>query len=266
MAPRPPRRDPLDALRASGYPFDSATRILDGMSGAGVFRLQSGRRSPAFAKIQDPGAPEPLSAERDRLLWLKGRLPVPKVLQYARDRRGEVLVLSGVPGLGAGHSSWRRDPDRMARLLGRGLRRIHALPIRACPFDRRLAVTLPLARHCLTQGVTDRTRMPPSLRRKASRTLLRELRGAVPGGGEDLVFTHGDYCLPNVLLLPHRVAGFVDWGRAGVADRYQDLALAIRSFAFNHARASVPAFLAGYGLREADVRKVAFYQLLDEFF
>ena len=32
---------------------------------------------------------------------------------------------------------------------------------------------------------------------------------------EDLVFTHGDYCLPNVIIDGEEVAGFVDWGRAG---------------------------------------------------
>ena len=39
----------------------------------------------------------------------------------------------------------------------------------------------------------------------------------------DLVFTHGDYCAPNILVgaAPlHTVTGVVDWGYAGVADRW----------------------------------------------
>ncbi|HVZ16245.1 MAG TPA: phosphotransferase, partial [Terriglobales bacterium] len=85
---------------------------------------------------------------------------------------------------------------------------------------------------------------------------------------EDLVFTHGDYCTPNVLIDPERMTlnGFIDWGRAGVADRYQDLALAARSTAYNFGSEWIPLFFEAYGLREVDTAKVEFYKLLDEFF
>src|SRR5437899_2886470 len=48
---------------------------------------------------------------------------------------------------------------------------------------------------------------------------------------EDLVLVHGDSCFPNILLDSKSLAvnGFVDWGHSGIADRYQDLALAARS-------------------------------------
>ena len=51
--------------------------------------------------------------------------------------------------------------------------------------------------------------------------LLEELLRTRPAG-EDLVFTHGDYCLPNVLIDGQRLGGFIDMGRAGVADQAGD--------------------------------------------
>jgi aminoglycoside phosphotransferase len=52
-------------------------------------------------------------------------------------------------------------------------------------------------------------------------------------GHEDLVFTHGDYCLPNIILKDGKLSGFVDIGRARLADRYQDLGIAFRSLEYN---------------------------------
>ncbi|WP_408110254.1 hypothetical protein [Brevibacillus sp. B_LB10_24] len=50
------------------------------------------------------------------------------------------------------------------------------------------------------------------------------------------------------------------------ADRYQDLALAIRSVIYYFGRELVPYFLEAYGIKAVDESKVRFYQLLDEFY
>jgi aminoglycoside phosphotransferase len=94
---------------------------------------------------------------------------------------------------------------------------------------------------------------------------------ATPTSAEDRVFTHGDFCLPNVLLVSDgagglRVSGFVDCGNAGIADRYQDLALCARSIAHNFGQEWVAKLFARCGLDRADESKLAYYQLLDEFF
>ncbi len=90
---------------------------------------------------------------------------------------------------------------------------------------------------------------------------------------EDVVVCHGDFCLPNILVDPEtlRPTGVVDLGRAGIADRYADLALAVRSLAGPLNRQYGPhdarRFLDRYLLGEpADNDRIAFYCLLDEFF
>ncbi|GAA3333918.1 hypothetical protein GCM10020331_099850 [Ectobacillus funiculus] len=77
---------------------------------------------------------------------------------------------------------------------------------------------------------------------------------------EDLVFTHGDYCLPNIIINEGKVSGFYRLGgRAGISDRYQDLALVIRSIAYNFWREShSPFFLKTYGVTGLDELKKIF--------
>jgi aminoglycoside 3'-phosphotransferase-2 len=83
---------------------------------------------------------------------------------------------------------------------------------------------------------------------------------------EDLVVAHGDACLPNFLARDGQLTGLIDCGRLGVADRYQDLALAARSISRNYGRAFIPAFFSAYGVDQPDEQKLAWYALLDEFF
>ncbi len=70
----------------------------------------------------------------------------------------------------------------------------------------------------------------------------------------DLVFGHGDYCLPNVLVREDAVVGIIDWSRGGYADRRFDLATGLFSLRVNDtlgAAAYLTTFLQGYGCEES---------------
>ena len=81
-----------------------------------------------------------------------------------------------------------------------------------------------------------------------------------------MVVTHGDPCLPNLILNGEYVEGFVDVGRAGLADRHADLALTYRSLTHNLSRDHAEHFLDLYGRALVDERKLTYYRLLDELF
>lgn len=56
-------------------------------------------------------------------------------------------------------------------------------------------------------------------------------------------------------------------GRGGVADRYQDIALAVRSIRHNlKSEKFVELFLDAYELKNVDFSKIDYYILLDELF
>jgi kanamycin kinase/aminoglycoside 3'-phosphotransferase-3 len=83
---------------------------------------------------------------------------------------------------------------------------------------------------------------------------------------EDLVFSHGDYCLPNIFLEGGEITGFIDLGRAGIADKWQDIALAIRSLEYNLKSDKYIDLFFRYLEIEPDYEKIKYYILLDELF
>jgi aminoglycoside phosphotransferase len=84
-----------------------------------------------------------------------------------------------------------------------------------------------------------------------ARQLLAELQAKLPGLSNDLVFCHGDYCLPNVLIRHAQVVGVIDWSQGGYADRRFDLATALFSMRLLlQAPDYFSTFLHAYGYSE----------------
>lgn len=82
----------------------------------------------------------------------------------------------------------------------------------------------------------------------APAALLEELRGWSAQIEPDLVFGHGDYCVPNAIVRENRIAGIIDWSAGGYMDRRFDLATAMWSIGYNlHSREYVESFLQAYG-------------------
>jgi aminoglycoside phosphotransferase len=205
-----------------------------------------------------------LRAEKERMEWLVAHLPVPQVLAFEEDEGRQYLLTSALPGRDASDSTHARDMPRLVRLLAEGMRRFHALPVANCPFDHRLELMIDEARRRTRAGRVDETDFDAVRQGRTAEDLLKELERTRPGK-EDLVVTHGDYCLPNVMIARGRISGFVDLGRAGVSDRHRDLALAARSLAHNFGAEWVPLLFQEYG-QSPDPAKIEFFQLLDEFF
>jgi aminoglycoside phosphotransferase len=246
----------------SGY---SLERVSVGRSDAQVFRLERPGRESLYLKVAPRGSPDPLLAEKLRLEWIGDRLPVPQVRLFAEDHLRQYLLLSEIPGVDASRSVHEGNIPQLVRLLAQGLRMIHGLPADGCPFDQTLGPNIEEARRRVRDGFVDEADFDAERRGRRASDLFDELLRAGPSG-EDLTFTHGDYCLPNIIIDGDAIGGFVDWGRAGVADRYQDLALAARSLERNWGAEWVPLLFREYGIEMPDEKKIEFYKLLDEFF
>ena len=117
---------------------------------------------------------------------------------------------------------------------------------------------------CDTQNVEPGTYGPGGFSSPAA--LLSWLKENRPQ--ESPVFSHGDYCLPNIFVKGLKISGFLDLGRSGISDPYQDIALCYRSLRCNFQ--NDPTFRPE-SLFEAleltpDWSRIRYYILLDELF
>jgi Aminoglycoside phosphotransferase len=242
-----------------------------GESGASVWRCSMEGAPTLYLKTASLTADLRLDEEAARLRWMKEHdLPVPAIREYGRTDHAEYLLLDEVAGVPASDPAWSRFLPEVVAALGEGLARVHRTPIAECPFNHRLVWQVNEACRRVAAGRVREEDFDEERVGRRATDLLTELLATTPER-EDLVFAHGDFCLPNVVLDRAQdgtlhVAGLVDCGRAGVADRHQDLALAIRSITHNLGRGWVRPFLRAYGLPHPQPDRLRFYGLLDEFF
>ncbi|WEF33432.1 APH(3') family aminoglycoside O-phosphotransferase [Pseudoduganella chitinolytica] len=262
--------DPLTTLPPSWREQLQGHAIVpepDGCSDAAVLRVTPpGGATPIhFIKTAPAGPLAELRDEAARLRWLaQAGVPCAPVLDTATTAGADWLLLGAVPGA----NPTTVEPAQAVAVMADALRRLHALDPRACPFDHRAEIRVERALARLGAGLVDEDDFDDDNAGRGASELAGLLQACRPAH-EDLVVTHGDACLPNVLAQDGQFTGFIDCGRLGVADRHQDLALAVRDIAGELGDTWVGPFLARYfapGPIAFDPTRAAFYRLLDEFF
>lgn len=202
-----------------------------------------------------------LAPEVERMRWAGGFTTVPTILGTGRDTDGQWLATAALPGSSAVAPRWTADPNGAVVGLGRGLRRFHdALPVNSCPFDwsaqRRFADAECRARSGQL-AVTDWPAAYPNLSVEAALRLAGD-----PPSIDRLVVCHGDACAPNTLLHDDgSLAGHVDLGSLGVADRWADLAVVTWSTEWNYGADWTDVLLDAYGVPR-DQDRLDYYRLL----
>ena len=252
---------PGELLRhLAGY---EAREETAGLSGAGVFRLSAANRPSLIVKLAAGPEAADLFSEAARLRWLHPTgILTPQVNAVAEAEGYVWLVLQCLPGENAAFSI--ASPAVKVQQLAEALREIHALDTQSCPFDETVKAKLARARLRVNLNQVDENDVKNQTGKRSAELLLEleQLRPAT----EDIVVTHGDACLENIMLDAGRFSGFIDCGRLGRSDRYQDLALACRSISEQMGVEWVEPFLQSYGVSCLNMERARFYLLLDELF
>ena len=214
--------------------------------------------------------------EYNMLRWLVGKLPVPEVYAYETCDGKAYLLMKKCPGRMACDEEYMRNPRQQVRLLAEGLKGLWKVSVGDCPTDQKLRYKLEAAQFKIRNGLVDLDHCETDTFAeggfKNPEALLQWLYDNQPE--EELVLSHGDYCLPNVFFKDGHVSGFIDLGKAGIADKWCDIALCYRSLSHNYSgRYNGRAYPGHDGLSlfrelgiEPDWKKIKYYILLDELF
>lgn len=200
--------------------------------------------------------------------WLDGKLPVPKVIASSQAEGYNYLLSEKLGGKMAIDEFYLKRPEELARLLAQGLKRLWKVDITDCPYKNDIANKLRLAKDLIQTGQVDVNDAEPGTFGiwgfSDPQDLYEYLDANRPE--EELVFSHGDYCLPNVFFSKNEVSGFLDLGRSGIADKWQDIALCVRSLKHNlKTDAYRERFFQELGIAP-DEEKIRYFVLLDELF
>ncbi|WP_230635667.1 APH(3')-I family aminoglycoside O-phosphotransferase [Sphingomonas sp. Leaf4] len=250
------------AEAVAGYGW---ARDLVGESGGAVYRLH-GRPGAAdlFLKHGTGPVADDIADEMIRLRWLAGRMPVPGVVRFVAADNAAWLLTTALAGETAYQALSRRPGVALVDALVAFLRRLHAIPVVSCPFASDHKRRMAAARARIDAGQVDEEDFDDERLGWSAAQVWTAMRALLPLT-LDAVVTHGDFSLDNLLVQGGVVVGCIDVARAGVADRYQDLAI-LSNCLGEFGPGLQEQMFAAYGIAEPDTDRLTFHLLLDELF
>lgn len=248
----------------SGYCW---ARNCVGQAGASVYRLYGKPGAPdLYLKHGHEALAAEVRGEADKMEWLAAHVAAPAVRHCVQTPADTWLLISALPGKTARQIIVEDPESKTASVdaLADFLRTIHSIPTNACPFDSRFEDRLELARKRIDAGLVDEGDFDDERAGWGMERAWNEMQSRLPFT-PDPVVTHGDYSLDNLLIEAGTVAGCIDLGRLGIADRYQDLAIMWNCLG-DFDVSLQQRFLARYGELEPDEGKLQLHLMLDELF
>jgi len=247
--------------RLAGY---ERTQNTVGMSTASVYKFYKNNET-LYLKV-DKNL-DKIARERDVLNWLQGKVSVPQVVQYTELDQTAYLLETAMPGI---LSHENRIDRETVRILADGLLQLQAVGISDCPFNHSIEIELQEALFNIQNDLVDMDDFEENSPYATPMELYEWLCGNKVA--EEPCFVHGDYCLPNVLVQDDK-CGFIDIGNAGIADKWEDIAMCVRSLGYNlylQKQDNKKNELVNYLFEclgiEPDWQKIDYYIKLDELF
>ena len=164
--------------------------------------------------------------EHNMMKWLEGRLLVPRIIAAELSDGMRYLLMTRIQGKYLCDAAILDDQERLAALVADGLRHMWSVDVSTCSTDRTLDQKFKEIDAGLRGGwiVMDQAQQSETYGPGGFESPVQLFDWLVKHRPkEELVLSHGDYCLPNIFCSENRLSGLIDLGYTGIADKWVDI-------------------------------------------
>lgn len=217
------------------------------------------------------------------LKWWKAKhLPVPEIIENMEVSGINYLLMEKIKGGPSYEIIVRHSTDELIEILVNSLKRLWEVDITDCPSSQKIEDKLIKAQARIDKNLIDMEDAEEGTFGEdgfeSPQALWNWLSTHRPEES-DLVLSHGDFSLPNLVTSGRHLAGYIDLGHSGVSDKYQDIAIAYRSLMNNlqgkfgllgnFTQEDIEAYIQQFFEKlklDPDWDKIKYYILLDELY
>ena len=159
--------------------------------------------------------------------WLENKIPSPKIICCEIHNDKLYTLMSRINGKMACDEYYMEQSDKMVGLLAEGLKALWNIDISDCPRTLPVDYDLNIAQQFVSEKKVDEKKLDLALLKKFGlkkpEEILAWLKTHIPD--TEPVLSHGDYCLPNILLENDCISGYIDLGDCAVSDKWKDISM-----------------------------------------
>jgi aminoglycoside phosphotransferase len=231
------------------------------MSAAEVAACRADNKHVFIKSIDVKYAHTTYSVKREQQVvrWLRGRLNVPEIYDFGVEQNREYMIMSRLEGIHI--DDFQNNPPAYVAHMANAIKLVQSVDISDCAFDSRIATRLSELKWLIDNNLASLDDWEDTTRFSDPYALYQWLCDHKPS--EALTFSHGD------ITANFFVHGFdyffYDWGRAGVADKWMDIAFCVKTIREFEDKGYEDRFFERLNI-EPDYEKIDYFILLDEMF
>ena len=202
---------------------------------------------------------------------LKGKLPIPKIVEYKIVDDKIYLLKTKLKGKMLCDEYYMKRPELLFKLASEAIKLLWSVDIKDLDLPDSFNTIYDFGKKIYDEGYLDIKDADKNIVEgfKDFKEIFDYIINNKPQ--DNNVLSHGDLCITNIICDGDKLVGFIDLGLMGKSNKYHDLAILYRSIKYNYSGVYGKAY-PGYddnklfeliGIEKND-KLIKYYLLLDE--